>query len=75
MKAESAKCGECSDSGLRFTKDSKGFDRMYRCSCEAGMKLKTSLFAASDKDKTKPIEIPELPTRKSGRELQVGDDS
>lgn len=67
---------DCRD-GLIFTRDSKGYERLYRCPCELGDKYNHSLFSPSDKTKEKPIELPVYGKKKSmvvGRELAAGKD-
>lgn len=68
-------CPRCDDSGLVHTRDSKGYERVYRCYCPLGEKYAETLFAPSDKEKAHPMGIPKFQERVlSPRDKRAGND-
>ena len=50
-------CELCRD-GLVHTRDAKGYERVYACTCSLGEPHRQPVFAKSDKDKERPFTLP-----------------
>lgn len=48
---------ECRE-GLVFTRDRKGYERVYRCSCPLGDSHSQPMYAPTDKEKARPFYLP-----------------
>lgn len=51
-------CPLCNDKGIMFNRDSKGYERMYACSCPLGDKHCYEMYAPSDKNKERAMKLP-----------------
>lgn len=52
-------CDECADTGTIHRRNAEGREYVGRCACEKGKSL-PPLYAPSDKDKTRPVALPEV---------------
>lgn len=54
VEAKPEECPPCHDTGLVFTKSSKGVNKVYACHCEKGAPNREPKFFPGDKNKEKP---------------------